>query len=77
MVVQYTGRGIKKSDIRKIFKKYKQILYGYNSLQNGTGLGLVICKEIVELHGGKIWVESIEGKGSNFLVSLPTVRCSE
>lgn len=70
--VEDTGTGIREKDIHQIFEKFKQI--GDDTLTDkpkGTGLGLPICKEIVERHGGKIWVESIFGKGSAFYLSLP------
>jgi signal transduction histidine kinase len=67
-----TGTGISKSDHKKIFEKFKQI--GGTMLKDkprGTGLGLQICKKIVEHHGGRIWVKSDLGKGSNFSFTLP------
>ena len=73
--VEDTGMGISERDIHQIFEKFKQI--GDDTLTNkpqGTGLGLPICKEIVERHGGKIWVESIPGEGSTFVFTLPVQR---
>jgi signal transduction histidine kinase len=66
-----SGIGIAKEDIAALFKSYKQVgparLDGYE----GTGLGLVISKQFIELQGGRIWVESTPGKGSVFTFSLP------
>jgi PAS domain S-box-containing protein len=69
--VRDTGPGIAKKDFQKLFEKFSRI--ESKSLQgvSGTGLGLTIAKEIVELHGGRIWVESQEGKGSYFAFELP------
>ncbi len=66
-----TGRGIKKDDQEKIFKKFKQVGDTLTDKPKGTGLGLIICKQIVEHHGGKIWVESELGKGSSFSFTIP------
>ncbi|PIU40849.1 MAG: hypothetical protein COS99_08055 [Candidatus Omnitrophica bacterium CG07_land_8_20_14_0_80_42_15] len=70
VVVKDTGRGIDKKDIDKIFEKFSRV-----SFQNGnivsTGLGLAITKEIVELHKGRIYVESKLDRGSIFTVRLP------
>jgi signal transduction histidine kinase len=63
-----TGPGIPKKDHEKIFDKFERIT---TKKQEGTGLGLPIAKDIVELHRGKIWVESEPGKGSKFIFTLP------
>jgi signal transduction histidine kinase/HAMP domain-containing protein len=69
--VQDTGVGISSDEIANLFQKYQQSTSGKTSEQKGTGLGLVISKMIVEAHGGKIWVESEEGKGTTFAFTLP------
>jgi signal transduction histidine kinase/DNA-binding NarL/FixJ family response regulator len=69
--VKDSGVGISTEEISQIFEKYRQSSSGKVSEQKGTGLGLVICKMIVEAHGGRIGVESEEGKGSTFFFSLP------
>ena len=65
------GVGIKKEHIDKLFR----IDYNYSTLgtnrEKGTGLGLLLCKEFIEMHGGKIWAESIATKGCRFNFSLP------
>ena len=69
--VSDTGIGIKEEDIGKLFTPFKQLNMGYTREQGGTGLGLAITKQLVELHGGKIWVESKYGEGSTFIFTLP------
>ncbi|MFB8789621.1 MAG: response regulator [Potamolinea sp.] len=66
-----TGIGIAKTDQGKVFEQFKQIGNTLTDKPKGTGLGLAICQEILEYHGGKIWVESELGKGSNFSFTLP------
>ncbi|MDP2928275.1 MAG: ATP-binding protein [Candidatus Omnitrophota bacterium] len=67
-----TGLGISHQDLGKIFDKFYQVIPLDNSqMTKGTGLGLPICKGIVEKHGGKIWVQSELGKGSKFSFTLP------
>jgi signal transduction histidine kinase/FixJ family two-component response regulator len=66
-----SGIGIKPEDQPKVFEKFKQVGDTLTDKPKGTGLGLPICKEIVEHHGGRIWVESEIGKGSTFSFSLP------
>jgi len=68
--VKDTGIGIKKNDIPKLFQRFEQ-LGGNERKTGGAGLGLAICKHIVEKHGGSIRVESKIGKGSEFIFVLP------
>jgi signal transduction histidine kinase len=69
--VKDSGVGISPAELATLFEKYRQSTSGKDSSQIGTGLGLVICKMIVEAHGGKIHTESAEGIGSTFSFSLP------
>jgi len=66
-----TGIGIPGSDIPKIFDEFYRAENAQAMEKDGTGLGLAIVKYIVQMHGGKIWVESEEGKGSCFSFTLP------
>ena len=66
-----TGIGITKENLPKIFDKFYQIGERSPADVSGTGIGLSIAKEIVELHGGRIWVESEKGKGAKFNFTLP------
>jgi signal transduction histidine kinase/HAMP domain-containing protein len=63
-----TGEGIPADYVEKIFDKFQQVA---GQKRGGTGLGLTICKHIVEAHGGKIWAESKLGEGSKFIFTLP------
>jgi signal transduction histidine kinase/CheY-like chemotaxis protein len=68
--VKDSGIGIALADQPKVFEKFKQVGDTLTDKPKGTGLGLPICKEIVEHHGGRIWVESALGEGSTFSFSL-------
>jgi len=70
--VKDTGPGIPPAEAEKVFEKFYQIDNAETKMVLGTGLGLTICRRIVEAHGGRIWVESAEGKGAHFLFFLPT-----
>ncbi|MBN2119522.1 MAG: PAS domain-containing protein [Candidatus Omnitrophica bacterium] len=72
-----SGIGIKKEDLERIFNKYEQVSLRAPKGESGLGLGLSICKAVVELHNGKIWAESEEGKGSVFTFVLPFVKEEE
>jgi signal transduction histidine kinase len=65
------GVGISKASINELFRIDKNHSTQGTLNEKGTGLGLVLCKEFVEKHGGKIWVESEEGKGSTFYFTIP------
>ena len=66
-----TGVGIPKTMIDKLFRIDENYTTTGTNNEHGTGLGLILCKEFVEKHGGKIWVESEEGKGSRFYFTVP------
>lgn len=68
--VQDTGPGVAKDELKRLFEPYYRLKSESRQL-SGLGLGLALCKELVELHGGEIWVESQKGKGSIFSFSLP------
>ncbi len=69
--VSDTGLGIPQEESQKIFHKFYQVAEGSGTKPKGTGLGLAISKALVELHCGKIWVESQVGRGSTFCFTLP------
>ena len=66
-----TGMGIAKEDQEAIFEEFRQVGGNYSQKREGTGLGLSLTRKFVEMHGGKIWVESELGKGSTFTFTLP------
>ena len=76
--VSDTGIGIAPEDQARIFEEFRQVGGDYAHKKEGTGLGLTLAKKFVELHGGRIWVDSEVGKGSTFTFTLPTnVRSEE
>jgi signal transduction histidine kinase len=71
--VHDTGPGISAADQGKLFQEFQQAGNAITRKKGGTGLGLAISKRIIEMHGGKIWIESQVGKGSTFSFTLPVV----
>jgi len=71
ITVKDTGIGISKDELNKIFNKFYQAYTGDDRKNEGTGLGLFICKEILQKHNGEIWAESQLGKGSKFMMKIP------
>ena len=69
--VRDTGIGIALADQPRVFEEFQQVGKADARSREGTGLGLTLAKRFVELHGGRIWVESEVGKGSTFTVALP------
>lgn len=68
-----TGIGIAKEDMERLFQPFQQLEASLTKKYEGTGLGLHLSKKIIELHGGKIWVESEVGKGSRFSFTIPII----
>jgi GAF domain-containing protein len=71
--VRDTGPGISATDQAKLFQEFQQADNAITKKKGGTGLGLAISKRIIEMHGGKIWVESQVGQGSTFAFTLPVI----
>jgi signal transduction histidine kinase len=70
IAVADTGPGVAPEDHERIFEEFQQTDTGMEA-REGTGLGLALSKRLVELHGGRIWLESELGKGSTFIFTLP------
>ena len=66
------GIGIAPADQAKLFQQFQRADDANRPNVQGIGLGLVVCRRLVEAHGGRIWVESEPGKGSTFYFTLPT-----
>ncbi|MCK4471057.1 MAG: ATP-binding protein, partial [Anaerolineae bacterium] len=66
-----TGVGIPPQELGRIFDRFYQVEDHMTRRHGGMGLGLSIVKELVELHGGRVWAESVSGRGSRFVVVLP------
>jgi GAF domain-containing protein len=71
--VRDTGPGISSADQARLFQEFQQADNAITKKKGGTGLGLAISKRIVEMHGGRIWVESQPGQGSTFAFTLPVI----
>ena len=69
--IKDNGIGMNADTLEKLFKIDENVTRPGTEKELSTGLGLLLCKEFVEKHGGKIWAESVEGKGSTFYFSLP------
>ncbi len=69
--VSDTGIGIGQGDHERIFSEFLQVEGSYARKYEGTGLGLALTKKLVELHGGRIWVQSVPGQGSKFTFTIP------
>ena len=77
VAVQDTGPGISESDQAKIFEEFQQADSSTTKEKGGTGLGLAIAKRIVEMHGGRLWVESKVGQGSTFAFTVPVTVATQ
>jgi PAS domain S-box-containing protein len=76
ITVADTGIGIKEEDIRRLFQPFTQLESVYTKGFEGTGLGLALTRQLVELHGGRIWVKSEFGKGSRFSFTIPLTQAT-
>jgi signal transduction histidine kinase len=73
IAVRDTGPGIPPAEQKRVFDEFHQVDNSTTKAKGGTGLGLAIAKQIIDLHGGKIWLDSKPGQGSTFTISLPVV----
>jgi two-component system, OmpR family, sensor histidine kinase VicK len=71
--VRDEGQGIPENKLETIFERFQQVDSSDSRKKGGTGLGLTICRKIIEQHGGKIWVDSTVGVGSTFSFTLPVI----
>lgn len=74
LAVEDNGVGVPQDKLERIFKRFYQVEHPLRRRFEGMGLGLALAKELVELHNGRIWVESDEAKGSTFFVALPLLQ---
>jgi signal transduction histidine kinase len=75
--VEDQGRGISAEQLDRIFDRFEQGDASDSRALGGTGLGLALCRSIVEQHGGRMWAESVVGKGSRFLFTLPAASAGD
>jgi len=76
VAVADTGPGIAENERERIFEEFQQAETTTRSAKGGTGLGLAIARRIIEMHGGRLWLESTLGRGSTFTFTVP-VRMAE
>ena len=77
VAVKDTGIGIAPEDQAAVFEEFRQVGTDRGRRQEGTGLGLALAKRFVELHGGRLWVESAPGEGATFTFTLPETQTAE
>ena len=77
ITVTDTGIGIRQEDLGRLFLSFSQLESPYTKQYEGTGLGLALTKKLIELHGGRLWVESEVGKGSSFIFTIPARQSGE
>ncbi|MBI5848903.1 MAG: PAS domain S-box protein [Nitrospirae bacterium] len=72
-----TGIGIKQEDMPRLFKSFQQLESVYTKKYKGTGIGLLLAQKLIELHGGRVWIESESGKGTTVTFVIPIKQNSE
>ena len=71
------GPGIPPEQLERIFDRFYQVDSSDSRKKGGTGLGLTICRKIIEQHGGRLWAESVLGEGSRFIFTIPPLNYGE